>query len=48
MQKFIRRAVFAVFSMIFLLSAVVEATVKLYTATGEDYPRAVESQDIAQ
>ena len=48
MQKFIRRAVFAVFSMIFLLSAVVGATVKLYTASGEGYCYESESQDIAK
>ena len=46
--KIFRRAVFAAFTVIFLLSAVVGATVKLYSATGEDYANEIESQDIAK
>lgn len=47
-RKIFRRAVFAAFTVIFLLSAVVGATVKLYTASGEGYCYESESQDIAK
>lgn len=44
-----RRGFIAFLSVIFLLSAaIVSATVKLYTATAEDYANEVESQDIAK
>ena len=46
--RIFRRAVFAAFSVIFLLSAAVGATVKLYTASGEGYCYESESQDIAK
>jgi len=46
--KFFRRAIFMAFTVIFLLSAVVGATVKLYTASGEGYCYESESQDIAK
>ena len=46
---FFQRIFIALLSVIFLLSAaVVGATVKLYTATAEDYPSEVESQDISK
>ena len=46
--NFFRRAIFAAFTVIFLLSAVVGATVKLYSASGEGYCYESESQDIAK
>jgi len=47
--KQFRRGFIAFLSVIFLLSAaIVSATVKLYTATAEDYANEVESQDIAK
>ena len=45
---FFRRIIFVTFSVIFLLSAAAGATVKLYTATGEDYANEIESQDVAK
>ena len=49
LEKFFRRGFMAAFIAIFLLSAAfVGATVKLYTATGEDFPSEVESQDISK
>ena len=46
--KIFQRAILAAFIVIFLLSAVVGATVKLYTASGEGYCYETESQDIAK
>ena len=46
--KLFRQGFIAFLSVIFLLSAVVGATVKPYIATGEDYANEIESQDIAK
>ena len=47
--NFFRRNIFAAFVVLgVLFAAVVGATVKLYTATAEDYPSEVESMDISK
>ena len=46
---FFRRTLLTLLTVsIMLFSAVVGAKIQMYTATGEDYPSAVESQDIAK